>query len=105
MNRIPQKNTSVVDIDAIKRDARAGYSLQFICDRHNLGREAVRKLLREAGQPINASESKRPAPEPTAQKIVLTKVVTTGERGGISYQRISLPRISMQVAAMEERAG
>ena len=97
--------TKPVDIDAMKREVRAGYSLQFICDRHGLGRDAVRKLLSKAGQQIKASESKRPAPEPTAQKIVLTKIVTTGENGGISYQRISLPRISMQVAAMEERAG
>lgn len=95
-------NRKPPDDTVLARDVRLGLTQAEIASRYSVTQECVRRRL------ITLKISPRKEPRRNYKpcgipKLVLEKKVTTSEYGGSTIRFISLPRISMHVAAMEGR--
>lgn len=99
---MPVHNRKLPDDTKLARDVAAGMTAAQIAVRYKTTQDHLRRRLKAIGAV--------PAAGPTASfepsdipRIVIEKRVTAAEYGGTIVQRISLPRISMHVAAMGGR--
>ncbi|MBP2560811.1 hypothetical protein J2857_003580 [Neorhizobium galegae] len=95
-------NRKLPDDEKLRRDAAAGYGLAQIAARYSVSTDHLNRHLRQLK--IKVPNSALPAEDRSDfAKYVIERKVSATEYGGSIVQRISLPRISMHVAAREGR--
>jgi len=99
---MPVHNRKLPDDTKLARDVAAGMTAAQIAVRYKTTQDHLRRRLKVIGAvaPVAPVATTEPCGIP---KIVLEKRVTAAEYGGTIVQRISLPRISMHVAALGGR--
>lgn len=92
------------DDNRLRRDVTSGLGLRQICMRYGCSQDHARRRIKALGLEAPLTGDEQSVLTPTADKIVIERHVSASEVGGTAIQRISLPRISMHVAALEAKA-
>lgn len=86
------------------RHAKEGMGLHDIATQYGTSPDHIRKNYRRLGVTLPSHGNRRQQASATG-KTVIEKKVSGGEYGGVAFVRISLPRISMHVAWIENQRG
>ncbi|TXI06090.1 MAG: hypothetical protein E6Q76_10200 [Rhizobium sp.] len=103
------------DIRVLKHHVDAGMSGVEIATMYGCHPDTLRYVLRKAGLLIAIRSTSEAALRPASRhaqlqrqveiqpdRVVFTREVTAGMHGGTMFQRISVPRITSHIAALQE---
>lgn len=95
----------VFDEDAIRADFAAGYTHRQLAERHGVNREAIRqKLIRMGLEAPRVGEAPRVrVTEQSGDRVTIVLAHPNDMGTQLLRHRITLPRISMHIAQLEDR--